>query len=254
MQETPAPVVAMDNVSFSYGDGPVLVDIHLAIEDRDYLCVVGPNGGGKTTLLKLMLGLLKPAGGRVQVFGQAPERVRSRIGYVPQYTTLDPLFPVSAFDVVLMGLLGRGLQIGPFRKADREAAAAALDKLELLPLLSRPFSAMSGGQRQRVLIARALVSNPELLLLDEPTSHVDAAIETELFEILKQLNREMSIVLVTHDLGFVSKYVKRVACVNRRLAVHPTSEITGEMIQEIYGSDIHMVRHDEVAAKRGCHV
>ena len=254
MQPTPPQVVSLENVSFSYDVQPVLLDVSLVVEDRDYLCVVGPNGGGKTTLLKLMLGLLKPAGGRVRVFGQAPEGVRSRIGYVPQHTTLDPLFPVTALDVVLMGRLSRGMRLGPFRKADREAAEAALEMVGMVPLQGRPFSALSGGQRQRVLIARGLVSNPELFLLDEPTSNVDAAMETELFEILEQLNRKMSIVLVTHDLGFVSRYVKRVACVNRRLVVHPTSEVTGEMIQEIYGRDVHMVRHDEVSPGKGGHV
>lgn len=248
------PVINIEDVSFSYGDNPVLENVNLRVRERDFLCMVGPNAGGKTTLLKLILGLLKPQTGKVHVFGIAPERVRYRIGYMPQHTALDPLFPVNVLDVVLMGRLGHGKGLGPFRKEDREAAAAALEKVELYPVRHRSFAALSGGQRQRVLIARALVSSPELLLLDEPTSHMDAAVETELFEILNQLNEKMTIALVTHDLGFVSSYVKRVACVNRRVVVHTTSEITGEMINDIYGCDVHMVRHDTVTQKKNGHV
>jgi zinc transport system ATP-binding protein len=237
-------VIRLDNVSYSYEGFPVLENVTLRIVERDFLSIVGPNGGGKTTLLRLMLGLLKPTGGTVRVFGDAPERVRTRIGYMPQYTSLDPLFPVTVMDVVLMGRLGNGKRIGFYKKKDREAAGEVLDKLEVSDVRNRHFSDLSGGQRQRVLIARALVSNPELLLLDEPTSNIDVAIETELFEVLHGLNREITIVLVTHDLGFVSQYVKNVACVNRRVVVHNTSEITGEIIHEIYGTDVQMVRHD----------
>jgi len=248
------PVVLLENVSFSYDGHPVLENVNLHVAEHDFLCVVGPNAGGKTTLLKLILGLLKPTRGSLRVFGQPPEKVRSRIGYMPQHTSLDPMFPVNVMDVVLMGRLGRGKGPGPFRRKDKEAAEAALERVELHAVRYRSFSDLSGGQRQRVLIARALVTQPDLLLLDEPTSHVDAVVETELFEILNQLNEKMTIALVTHDLGFVSPYVKRVACVNRRVVVHPTSEITGEMINEIYGGDVHMVRHDAAHPKKDGHV
>jgi zinc transport system ATP-binding protein len=241
---TQKEVIQLDNVSYSYDGFPVLENVSLRVVERDFLSIVGPNAGGKTTLLRLMLGLLKPTQGTVSVFGDAPERVRSRIGYMPQHTSLDPLFPVTVMDVVLMGRLGNGKRLGFYKKDDREAAAETLDKLEVCDVRDRHFSDLSGGQRQRVLIARALVSNPELLLLDEPTSNIDVAIETELFEVLHGLNEEMTIVLVTHDLGFVSQYVKNVACVNRRVVVHNTSEITGEIIHEIYGTDVRMVRHD----------
>jgi zinc transport system ATP-binding protein len=170
---------------------------------------------------------------------------------MPQHASLDPLFPVSVLDVVLLGRLRGGLCFGPYRKRDREAAGEALEMLKLGGVRNRPFSDLSGGQRQRVLIARALVSSPDLLLLDEPTANVDAVLESELFEVLNRLNDKITIVLVTHDLGFVSRYVKRVACVNRRVAVHQTSEITGEMIHEIYGSDVRMVRHDTTSPPGG---
>ncbi len=241
------PVIEFKNVSFSFDSFNVLEDVNLTIEERDFLSIVGPNGGGKTTLLKLMLGLLKPAKGTVRVFGQHPVKARSRIGYMPQYSSLDPLFPVTVSDVVLMGRLGNGKLLGAYRGADKKAASKALSELEMSEMRNRPFSALSGGQRQRVLIARALVSDPELLLLDEPTSNVDAVIENELFELLHKLNKRITIALVTHDLGFVSSYVKRVACVSRRIVVHPTSEITGEMISEIYGCDVRMIRHDATA-------
>ena len=237
------PVIAVENVSFVFDHLPILKNVDLMVHAHDFMAIVGPNAGGKTTLLKLILGLLKPTSGHIHVFGQNPARARARIGYMPQYTTLDPLFPVSVMDVVLMGRLRRG-KIGFFNRRDKETAAEALRKVEMYDLSSRPFSALSGGQQQRVLIARALVSDPELLILDEPTSHVDVAVETELYEILSSLNAQMTIVLVTHDLGFVSQYVKNVACVNKQVRVHPTCEISGAMINEIYGSDVHMVRHD----------
>ena len=248
---TEQAVITLEKVSFSYNDLPVLEEVTLTVHERDFISIVGPNAGGKTTLLKLILGLLKPTSGTIRVFGQPPGKVRSRIGYMPQHASLDPLFPVSVLDVVLMGRLGNGKDLGFYRRADKEAAADALRNVELYEIRNCSFSDLSGGQRQRVLIARALVSDPELLLLDEPTANVDAVVETELYEILNKLNEKMTVALVTHDLGFVSRYVKSVACVNRRVVVHPTSEITGEMINEIYGCDVHMVRHDHRCSEEG---
>jgi zinc transport system ATP-binding protein len=166
---------------------------------------------------------------------------------MPQNTTLDPLFPVSVRDVVLMGRLGSASAMGFYSRDDRLRAEQALDMVEMRGFMHRPFSSLSGGQSQRVLLARALAVQPDLLILDEPTSNVDVAVENELYELLKRLNDSMTIMLVTHDLGFVSRYVKNVACVNRRLVAHPTCEITGEMISAIYGSDMHMIRHDAVS-------
>jgi len=245
-----APVIELEQLSYSIGGLRVLEDVSLTVPDRDFLCIVGPNAGGKTTLLKLILGLLRPSGGSVRVFGRSPARSRYRIGYMPQHASLDPLFPVNVLDVVLMGRLTGSSRFGPYRRQDRAEALRALEVLKLAEVWNRSFSELSGGQRQRVLIARALVSSPDLLILDEPTANVDAVLETELFELLNRLNERMTIALVTHDLGFVSPYVKRVACVNRRVAVHRTSEITGEMIHDIYGSDVRMVRHDTLDPAR----
>ncbi|HHO75567.1 MAG TPA: metal ABC transporter ATP-binding protein [Deltaproteobacteria bacterium] len=246
---TAKPVIELEKVCFTYNSSYVLEDVDLVVCEKDFLSIVGPNAGGKTTILKLILGLIKPTKGEVKVFGNSPVKARPRIGYMPQHTSLDFMFPVSVLDVVLMGRLGTGKRFGFYHQADKKAAEDALKRVELYDIRHRPFSDLSGGQSQRVLIARAIVSGPELLLLDEPTSNVDLAVETQLYDLLDQLNDNMTIVLVTHDLGFVSSYVKNVACVNRRVVSHPTCSITGEMINEIYGRDVHLIRHDHISHK-----
>lgn len=236
--------VQLEQVSFAYTSPQVLTEVSVRIGCGDLACMVGPNGGGKTTLLKLMLGLIQPDAGRVRVFGQAPESVRPRIGYMPQATRLDPRFPVTVLDVVLMGRLGRSTRFGRYGKSDRAAAWEALDWVGLTDLAGQSLSILSGGQKQRVLIARALACGPELLLLDEPTANLDARAEDELYSLLQRLNRSMTIVLVSHDVGFVTGFVKTVICVNRTVAVHATEEVTGDVIAEMYGRDVRMVRHD----------
>ena len=230
-------------MTFSYATEPVVQNVNLTVGPRELTCIVGPNGGGKTTLLKLMLGLLRPDTGQVLIFGRPPERMRSRLGYMPQHLQYDPQFPVTVMDIVLMGRLGRRWG-GRYTPADKAAARAALEQLGVDGLADRLFAKLSGGQRQRILIARALACEPALLLLDEPTANVDALVEVQLMEILQQLNQRMAVLMVTHDLGFVSDVVENVICVNRKVVVHPTSEITGEVIHDIYGDDRRMVRHD----------
>ena len=241
----PEPVIDMQNVDFAYNHEPVLEDVTFEIQTRDFASVIGPNGGGKTTLLKLLLGLLAPDRGTVRVFGQRPRLALDRIGYVPQSYVYDPLFPIRVIDVVLMGRLDKTRLIGPWTRDDRLAAEDALAETHLADLARRPVASLSGGQRQRMLIARALACRPDLLLLDEPTSNLDPAAEEDLFEILNGINETRTILLVSHDVGFVSGYVNKTICVNRKVNVHPTSELTGELIQEVYGSHIHMVRHED---------
>jgi zinc transport system ATP-binding protein len=238
-------VISISNVSFSYDDVPVLEDVNFTIQERSFISIVGPNAGGKTTLLKLMLGLLQPSRGTIEVLGMPPVKARTRIGYMPQQVQLDLQFPVSVLDVVLMGRLGSGMPFGPYSRIDKAVALDSLRKLEMQDTRDRPFMALSGGQRQRVLIARALASEPELLLLDEPTANVDMVVETELFELLHEMSKTITVVVVSHDLGFVSQYVQRVVCVNRRVMVHPTAAVTGEVISDLYLSDVCMVRHHQ---------
>ncbi len=241
------PVISFQDVSFSYNGQTVLEQVTFNVEERDLICIVGPNGGGKTTLLKLMLGLIKPDTGVVLVNGEPPGNSRRRIGYMPQYVHHDPQFPVTVMDIVLMGRLGQSGLHGFFgwrTKTDRASALDALRRVGMEGYRDHPISELSGGQRQRVLIARALASEPELLLLDEPTANVDALAESRFIEILKELNLRMTILMVSHDLGFVSDVVERVICVNQRVHLHPTSEVTDEMIRNIYGADIRLVRHD----------
>ena len=245
MTNDPSSIINVEGVSFAYDSTPILEDVCLDVPLRDFACMVGPNGGGKTTLLKLFLGLLAPSRGQVRVFGGSPEAARPRIGYMPQHAQIDNRFPVNVADVVLMGRIGKAQAVGPYRRAHREVAWQALREVGLADLRHRAFGDLSGGQRQRVLIARALAVEPELLLLDEPTANLDAPAESELYELLQRLNARLTIILVTHDLGFVSKFVKTVICVKRCVVVHPTSEVTGEVIREMYGGDVFMIRHDQ---------
>jgi zinc transport system ATP-binding protein len=245
------PVIAIRDLSFSYDGHLVLEDVNLTIGERDFVCIVGPNGGGKTTLLRLALGILQPTRGSVRVFGMTPTEARSRLGYLPQHAEHDPIFPISVMDVVLTGRLGHGRFVRSYSRADKTAAAEALAHVGLADARRRSFSSLSGGQKQRVLIARALACEPDLLLFDEPTAGLDLAVENELYDLLRNLNSRLTIVLVSHDLGFVSQIVKSVVCVKRKVTMHPTSEVTGEIISEIYGGDVRMVRHDHRCAEEG---
>ncbi len=246
-------LVSFQDVFFAYNGATVLEAVSFTIPAKTFISIVGPNAGGKTTLLKLMLGLLTPDRGSIAVFGLPPVKARPRIGYMPQHVQFDPHFPVNVLDVVLMGRLGKGARFGPYRRQDQEIAREALRWLEMDDFRERPFMALSGGQRQRVLIARALAAEPALLLLDEPTANVDMAVETELFELLHRMSREITVVAVSHDLGFVSQYVESVICVNRRVMVHPTSAVTGEIISALYGADVRMVHHQHQSHGRNSH-
>ena len=244
------PILSFENVSFAFDTTEVLSNVSFAAQSHESICVVGPNGGGKSTLIKLALGLLEPDSGTVTVLGTDPEKAREKIGYMPQYLQYDQRFPVSVLDVALMGRLSTHL-FGLYSKKDKQIAMNALEEMGVAELAKRPFGALSGGQRQRVLIARALACEPELLLLDEPTANVDPAVENQFLEILHELATKVTVVTVTHDLGFVSQLVDRVICVNRFVKIHPTSEITGEIIQDIYGGDLKMVRHDHCCSEQG---
>ncbi|MFZ5979283.1 MAG: metal ABC transporter ATP-binding protein [Candidatus Zixiibacteriota bacterium] len=237
------PVIQLEKVSFTYDRTAVLADVNLEIGAKEFIWIVGPNGGGKTTLLKLMLGLLQPSEGKVRVFGRTPRQARALMGYMPQHAHLDLKFPVSVLDVVLMGRLGNGHRFGPFRKNDRLAAVKVLEEVGLKEFADRHFATLSGGQQRRLLIARALAANPKLLLLDEPTANLDLLVVRDLYELLHRLNRQFTVVMVSHDPAFVSQSVKNVVCVNRRVAVHPTTEVGDEILSELYHGQVRLVRH-----------
>ncbi len=228
---------------FSYEQNPILTDVQLTIWPFDSICIVGPNGGGKTTLLKLIIGLLVPERGTISLFGKKPEEAYKLFGYVPQYAEYDRQFPISVKEVVCMGRLGNSFS-GRYNRTDWERTMTALEEVGLADHAQDPFPSLSGGQRQRVLIARALASGGKILILDEPTANIDKESEGNLFDLLGELNKRMTILMVTHDVGFASTFFKRIACVNQEVVIHPTSELTGELIREMYGGDLRMIRHD----------
>ena len=239
----PEPVIEFDDVCFAYEREEVLHNVSLRILERDMVALVGPNGGGKTTLLRLALGFLKPKFGAVRVFGSAPDAVRRRIGYVPQHVLFDPQFPVNALDVVKMGRVDRRMA-GPYRRGDVEEALRALEQVDMVELHKRPFSELSGGERQRVLIAQALVSGPDLLLMDEPTANVDYVVEHRLYELLRALNKRLTVVIVSHNLNVITGHVTRVVCVNRTAEIHAAAEITAAVFREAHGGDMALLKHD----------
>ncbi len=227
-------IIDIRNLNFSYNGQPVLVDVNFSLQAGDFTVMIGPNGGGKTTLIKLMLGLLEADSGTIRIFGQSPHSVSHRIGYVPQDVHINRNFPISALDVALMGKLKSGRGWSRPSRNDRTAALQALRLVEMQRHCDRRFGDLSGGQKQRVLVARALVTNPELLFLDEPTASIDTKGQGEFYALLKELNRTMTIIIVSHDLMVISGYVKSVACVNQRFHYHGHAELTGEMVEMMY--------------------
>ena len=242
------PIVEIKDLDFSYNEEPVLQNVNLSVRHRDFMAMIGPNGGGKTTLLKLILGLLKPDKGMVRVDGQSPQKASPRIGYVPQDVYTDRSFPITAIDVVLMGKLDPKNRWITYSRSDRKDAFAALERLEMAEHAYKKIGVLSGGQRQRVFIARALVARPKLLLLDEPTAGIDPKGQADFYRLLDELNAGMTILVVSHDLLAISRHVKSVACVNRCLHYHDQAEITGDMLDAMYPSAVEEVCPVELVA------
>jgi len=238
-----APIIEVQGVWFSYNGNQVLKAVDLTVYRGDFLAVIGPNGGGKTTLLKLMLGLLDPDRGTVRVFGRQPREVVWRIGYVPQNIGVNKTFPIFVKDVVLMGRMRGGGGWRPFSRKDQETARSALEHMGMWDHRNRHMGELSGGQQQRVLAARALVSDPEILFLDEPTASVDTKGQSDFYSHLKELNRTVTIVVVSHDIMVLSSYVRSVACVNRELVCHDAPEITADMLEMAYHCPVELVAH-----------
>lgn len=243
-------VVKLEDVWAHYDGVPALEGINLSLSQHDFLGIIGPNGGGKTTLLKVILGLLKPSKGSVRVLGTTPERARRSIGYVPQNSLFDRNFPVSVWDVVLMGCLGALRAqfkctkcLKRYSEKDRRVALQALERVEMLDYKERQIGQLSGGQQQRVFVARALSTQPKLLLLDEPTLAIDTPMQKGFYELLERLKHEMAIVLVSHDISAVSIYVDKIACLNHRLFYHNSKEISAEELEATYQCPVELIAH-----------
>lgn len=237
-------VITIENLWAGYGQEPILHDINLSVNKLDYIGIIGPNGGGKTTLFKVLLGLLSPQQGQVKILGRSIQQGRRYIGYVPQVMTFDRSFPINVGDVVRMGRLGKGRLLRHFNRKDDEKVEQALQQVDLLDLKDRPVSELSGGECQRVYIARALATEPQILLLDEPTTSLDRQASTAIYELLRQLNEYVTILMISHDIGMVSSYVKTIGCLNQRLYYHGDSQVTNEMLEQTYGESVEPVIHN----------
>lgn len=236
--------VQLKDVSVNYGNVEALKNVNLDVEEGSFLGIIGPNGGGKTTLLKVILGLIEPEKGSVKILGNSLEDAVDQIGYVPQVSNFDRSFPISVLDVVLMARLGGRVRFfHQYNKKDVKKAEAVLEKLNLLDLKDRQIGKLSGGQLQRVLIARGLAVEPEILLLDEPTANVDASSTSQIYELLKGLNKEKTIIVVTHDMAAVSSYFDSLACLNAELYHHGDKKLDQETTEQVYGCPIDLIAH-----------
>ncbi len=238
-------ILEISSLTAGYGDQVVLSDINLTVYEKDFIGIIGPNGGGKTTLLKAVMGLVKPFSGKVKFFHRESGDDRNIIGYLPQMNNLDRDFPISVTDVVLSGLMSKEGVFSRYSGRQKELALNLLEKLGIYNLRKKPVGELSGGQLQRVYLCRALISSPRLLMLDEPNTFVDTRFETDFYEILRELNEEMAVIIVSHDVGTITWYVKTIACVNRNLHYHRSNVITQEQL-EAYNCPIQIITHGDV--------
>ncbi len=236
------PIIAFNKVCFGYGQQEVLHNVSFSLPRNTLTGIVGPNGGGKTTLLKLLLGLLQPRYGSVKVLDKAPAAVRHRIGYVPQLFEFDQRYPVSVCDVVLAGRVERN-RFGFYRRSDREATRQALERVGMLKRAKRAFSDLSGGERQRILIAQALVTDPELLLLDEPTANVDTRAAHDLHRLFTELSKELTVVMVSHNHSVVAAHATHILCVNRTADLHLARDMHPQRMQTASGDELLVIQH-----------
>jgi len=236
--------IQVNDITAGYDHEAIIENINCTIYDGDFFGIIGPNGGGKSTLLKIILGLLSPTKGFIHIYSQPPKIGRKHIGYVPQYAEYDKQYPISVWDVVLMGRRSiRGIH-PLYSSEDKQATLEALKKVKMEEYKKRHIGELSGGQRQRVFIARALVSNPRILLLDEPTASIDKDLQLNFYTLLKELNKTVTIVLVTHDIGVISSYVNRVACLNHFMFTHDDDKmISKEMLEKTYSCPVDLIAH-----------
>lgn len=236
-------IVEIKNLSTGYNGNRVLSNVNLNIYEHDFIGVIGPNGGGKTTLVKAILGLLKPWSGSININPSISGS--GGIGYLPQSNNIDKKFPISVRDVVLSGLVRKQRIFNRFTKKEKEQTDQIMTEMGIEALFNKPIGELSGGQLQRVFLARSVISKPSLLILDEPNTYVDNNFEGELYEKLGKLNEAMAIVIVSHDIGMISSYVKTIACINRELHYHESNIISQEQLQS-YNCPIKLLTHGEI--------
>lgn len=236
-------VIKICNLNYAYRIGQaVLQNVDLTVKRGENCCILGPNGGGKTTLLRLLLGFIEPDSGTLEILGDSVRNARHKIGYMPQVQNVESEFPVSVLEVVMMGTLC-GTFGNFFNAPKRSYAMEMLEKMNVAHLAKRSFSQISGGEKQRVLIARSLASKPEILLLDEPTANIDPGAEQCFYEMLDGLQKELTLLTVSHDLGFVNRNINKIICVNKFVRVHNPADFDAADINEIYRHDVKMVEH-----------
>lgn len=236
--------VHLENVSVYYGQTPAVSNVCLEIAEGEYLGIIGPNGGGKSTLLKAILGLVPVTSGMIEIFGHNLKDSKKHIGYVPQFAQIERNFPISLIDVVITGRPNPGIH--PFShhsKNDMQIVETLLEKVGLSELANRQVSELSGGEFQKMLIARALAVQPQLLILDEPTASVDAVSRSQIFNLLAELSKTITIILVTHDLMAVSSQVHRLACMNTELVYHGEPELSNDIVNHLYGCPVDLIAH-----------
>lgn len=240
------PLIKIRDLSAGYEGRQVLHDVNLTVYDRDFLGVIGPNGGGKTTLIKCILGLLKPTGGKITFYtpeGAQSANNRPTLGYLPQYNTIDRKFPISVEEVILSGLSVQQKLYARFTHEQREKGREVIERMGLEGLEKRAIGQLSGGQLQRALLGRAIISDPTVVILDEPSTYIDKRFEARLYELLAEINQECAIILVSHDIGTVLQQVKSIACVNESLDYHPDTGITNEWLERNFHCPIELLGH-----------
>ncbi|MGL5957312.1 MAG: metal ABC transporter ATP-binding protein [Phocaeicola sp.] len=236
-------LITLSNLSVAYDGKRVLKEVNLTIREREFLGVIGPNGGGKTTLIKTILGLKQPSQGSIQFFQEGVEVPEIAMGYLPQCNSIDKKFPISVYEVVLSGLSKQKSLFRSYSKEQRVAADAIIHRLGLEGLESRPIGELSGGQLQRALLGRALVSNPQVIILDEPSTYIDKRFEAKLYSLLEEINKERAVVLVSHDIGTVLQQVKSIVCVNETVDYHSDAEVPTEWLEKHFGCPIEILGH-----------
>ena len=240
--ETPA--LRLEKVSLSLGSTQVLEEIDLVVPQGEFLGLIGPNGAGKTVLLRVITGILEPDRGKVEVFGLPPDRARGLVGYVPQYARFEADYPIRVREVVFMGRLSERRLLRRWSPEDRLRVDRAMERMHISDLADREVGHLSGGQLQRVLIARALASPARLLILDEPTASLDSQMDAAFYQSLVEVRKDLTVILVSHDIGVLGHYVTSVACLNRRLHYHGSKDISHEVIDAAYGGSVDLLIHD----------